>query len=422
MKGDSIPTADQTKVRVLVAYNHPVARHGIMANVKPQRARGRPHRGNQGSRPSTLGKAQLSSSELLSAVNRSNVQSANMNTTCEETLARTPTYAVAPDRFAPLEIAVTSQHFREATLPKSAIAESARESEVIPIGSPRGDTFQLYLREIGLVKLLTPEQEIELAERIQRGDPEAREQMIKANLRLVVKIARDYEGLGLALLDLVSEGNIGLMKGVERFQPTKGAKLSTYVAWWIKQSIKRALANQSKTIRLPVHVTQKVAHIRRAAMKLRETLDREATDEELADDLELNPRCVRQYREASRSPICLDSPVSSDDPTPISETVADENAAAPFDELVKDNDLSMLRDVLATLDARESKILTMRYGLDDGRPKTLEQIGENFGITRERIRQIQQEALEKMRERIEKRDPLYRRPAIPHSNTSASLK
>ena len=320
----------------------------------------------------------------------------------------TPADALAPDRFTLLQIPAASQRFREATSPEAASAESVRESEAIPIDSTRGDTFQLYLREIGQVKLLTPEQEIELAERVQRGDQEAREHMIKANLRLVVKIARDYEGLGLPLLDLVGEGNIGLMKGVERFQPSKGAKLSTYVAWWIKQAIKRALSNQSKTIRLPVHVTHKVAHIHRAAMKLRETFSREATDEELADDLELNPRRVRQYREASRALLSLDSPMTGDDPTPISETVADENAAAPFDELVKENDLNMLQDVLATLDARENKILAMRFGLDDGRQKTFEQIGENLGISRERVRQIQQQALETMRQRIEKRVPLSR--------------
>ena len=277
---------------------------------------------------------------------------------------------------------------------------------MVPADSARGDNFQLYLREIGQVKLLTPGEEIALAERVQRGDKEAREQMIKANLRLVVKIARDYEGLGLPLLDLISEGNIGLMKGVERFQPTKGAKLSTYVAWWIKQSIKRALANQSKTIRLPIHVTHKVAHIRKSAMKLRETLDREATDEELANDLDLSPRRVRQYRDASRALVCLDSPISADDSTPISETVADENGAAPFDELVKNNDNNLLHEALATLDARESKILAMRFGLNDGTQKTLEEVAEHFGITRERIRQIQEQALEKMRQRIEQRDPL----------------
>jgi len=269
--------------------------------------------------------------------------------------------------------------------------------------------FQLYLREIGQVKLLTPDEEIALAKRIQAGDEEAREHMIKANLRLVVKIARDYEGFGLPLLDLISEGNIGLMKGVERFQPAKGAKLSTYVSWWIKQSIKRALANQSKMIRLPVHVTHKVAHIRKSAHKLRETLEREATDQELADDLDLNPRRVRQYREVSRPPICLDSPLSTDDSTPISETVADENAAAPFEEFVIASDIDLMHEFLTTIDARERKILSMRFGLDDGTPKTLEELGEHFGITRERIRQVQEQALEKMRERIGKRDPQSRR-------------
>jgi RNA polymerase primary sigma factor len=269
--------------------------------------------------------------------------------------------------------------------------------------------FQLYLREIGQVKLLTPQEEIALAKRIQDGDEEAREHMIKANLRLVVKIARDYEGFGLPLLDLISEGNIGLMKGVERFQPAKGAKLSTYVSWWIKQSIKRALANQSKIIRLPVHVTHKVAHIRKSAHKLRETLEREATDQELADDLDLNPSRVQQYREVSQPLICLDSPLSTDDSTPISETVADENAAAPFEEFVKDNDIHLMHEVLTTINARERKILSMRFGLDDGTPKTLDEIGEHFGITRERIRQVQEQALEKMRERIGKRDPQSRR-------------
>jgi RNA polymerase primary sigma factor len=334
-----------------------------------------------------------------------------MNAIYQQRFVRPQTYAFTQPSFAQPRTSAASQPFPEEILAEGRITELAPERDLTPVDSPRGDTFHLYLREIGQVKLLTPDEEVALAERIKRGDKEAREQMIKANLRLVVKIARDYEGLGLPLLDLISEGNIGLMKGVERFEPAKGAKLSTYVSWWIKQSIKRALANQSKIIRLPVHVTHKVAHIRRSALKLRETLDREATDEELADDLDLNPRLVRQYREASRALICLDSPLSAEDSTPLSETVADENAAAPFDELVKDNDHNLLHEVLATLHARERKILAMRFGLDDGRPKPLEEVGERFGITRERIRQIQGEALEKMRERIEKRDPLSRRLA-----------
>jgi RNA polymerase primary sigma factor len=268
----------------------------------------------------------------------------------------------------------------------------------------RADTLQLYLREIGQVRLITPAEEIALARRIRKGDKRAREEMIKANLRLVVKIARDYDGLGLPLLDLINEGNIGLMKGVERFDPRKGAKLSTYASWWIKQAIKRALANQSKTIRLPVHVVDKVAHIRRAELRLREELDREPTDEEIADVLGLNPRRVGQYRAASRAPVSLDSPIGTEESTSISEVVADPNAVAPFERLVKANDNALVKEVLATLTERESKILAMRFGLDDGKPKTLETVGEHFHVTRERIRQIQDEALLKMRVKMEERD------------------
>jgi RNA polymerase primary sigma factor len=277
--------------------------------------------------------------------------------------------------------------------------------EPAPSESLRGDTLQLYLREIGQVKLITPKDEIVLAKRIKKGDQRAREQMITANLRLVVKIARDYEGLGLPLLDLINEGNIGLMKGVERFNPRKGAKLSTYASWWIKQCIMRALANQSKTIRLPVHVVDKVAHIRKAEVKLREAFDREPTDQEVADHLGLDPRRIQQYRAASKAPVSLDAPIGTDEPQRISDVVADPNAAAPFDRIVRENDSELVQEVLATLTPRENTILAMRFGLDDGRPKTLEEIGGQLGVTRERIRQIQEEALEKMRVKIAKREP-----------------
>jgi RNA polymerase primary sigma factor len=278
------------------------------------------------------------------------------------------------------------------------------EPALVPTESLGGDILQLYLREIGRVKLLTPKEEIALARRVKRGDKQARELMITANLRLVVKIAREYEGLGVSLLDLINEGNLGLMKAVQRFDPRRGAKMSTYASLWIKQMVRRALSNHSKTIRLPVHVVDKMAHIRRSEVKLRETFDREPTDEEVADDLGLKTQRVREYREASRAPVSLDSPISTEDSTAISEHVADANAAAPFDALVRNNDNELMQEVLATLDKRESKILSMRFGLDDGRPKTLEEVGERLGITRERIRQIQEQALEKMRVKIEKRD------------------
>ncbi len=266
-----------------------------------------------------------------------------------------------------------------------------------------GDTaIKLYLREIGQVKLLTPQEEIVLAARIKKGDKKAREQMIKANLRLVVKIARDYEGIGLPLLDLISEGNIGLMKAVERFDPKKGGKLSTYGSWWIKQSIKRALANQSKTIRLPVHLVDKISKMRRVAMKLQEEFGREPTDEELAGELDLTPARVRQMRLAAIRPASLDAPIGDDESNNFSEVVEDENATTPYEDLEDKTVSAMLQDMVKHLDEREATILRYRFGLDGGTEKTLEEVGEKFGVTRERVRQIQNLALRKLRKMIEK--------------------
>jgi RNA polymerase primary sigma factor len=262
--------------------------------------------------------------------------------------------------------------------------------------------IKLYLREIGQVKLLTPQEEIELAARIKKGDKKAREQMIKANLRLVVKIARDYDGIGLPLLDLISEGNIGLMKAVERFDPKKGGKLSTYGSWWIKQSIKRALANQSKTIRLPVHLVDKISKMRRVAMRLQEELGREPTDEELADELDLTAARVRQMRLAAIRPASLDAPIGDDDSNNFSDLVEDENAITPYQDLEDKTVTDMLQDMVKHLDAREATILRYRFGLDGGSEKTLEEVGEKFGVTRERVRQIQNLALKKLRRMIEK--------------------
>jgi RNA polymerase primary sigma factor len=266
-----------------------------------------------------------------------------------------------------------------------------------------GDTaIKLYLREIGQVKLLTPQEEIQLAARIKKGDKKAREQMIKANLRLVVKIARDYEGIGLPLLDLISEGNIGLMKAVERFDPKKGGKLSTYGSWWIKQSIKRALANQSKTIRLPVHLVDKISKMRRLAMRLQEELGREPTDEELADELDVSAVRVRQMRQAAIRPASLDAPIGDDDSNFFSDVVEDENAATPYEDLEDKTVTGMLQEMVKLLDAREATILRYRFGLDGGTEKTLEEVGVKFGVTRERVRQIQNLALRKLRKMIEK--------------------
>ena len=266
-----------------------------------------------------------------------------------------------------------------------------------------GDSaIKLYLREIGLVKLLTPQEEIVLAAKIKRGDKKARELMIKANLRLVVKIARDYEGIGLPLLDLISEGNIGLMKAVERFDPKKGGKLSTYGSWWIKQSIKRALANQSKTIRLPVHLVDKISKMRKVGMKLQEELGREPSDEELADEMDMTAARVRQMRMAAIRPASLDAPIGDDDSNNFSDVVEDENATSPYGNLEDKTVTGMLQDMVKHLDARESTILRFRFGLDGGTEKTLEEVGAKFGVTRERVRQIQNLALRKLRKMIEK--------------------
>ena len=264
--------------------------------------------------------------------------------------------------------------------------------------------FKIYLREIAQTPLLTPQEEIELAAKIKRGDKEARARMIKANLRLVVKIAHDYSNLGLPLLDLVSEGNIGLMKAVERFDPAKGGKLSTYAAWWIKQSIKRALANQSKTIRLPVHLVDKIAKVKRLALAMSEELGREPTDDELAEEVGISAAKLSQLRTVSIRPASLDAPINDEDGTEFGELVGDESAVDPAENLSEKNLQEEVSDLLGVLDERERKIINSRFGLDGGKTRTLEEVGQKFGVTRERIRQLQNIALAKLRRALRKRE------------------
>src|SRR6266487_1822574 len=264
--------------------------------------------------------------------------------------------------------------------------------------------IKIYLREIGQIPLLTPQQEIELAAKIKKGDREARALMIRSNLRLVVKIAHDYANLGLPLLDLISEGNIGLMKAVERFDPAKGEKLSTYAAWWIKQSIKRALANQSKTIRLPVHLVDKISKVRRVSLQMSDELGREPTDEELGEEIGIASGKVAQLKSLGIRPTSLDATIGDDDSAEFSEMIGDEGAETPFELLRDKNLLHEMDGLLEVLDKREKKIIAQRFGLNGGKPKTLEDVGKDFGVTRERIRQLQNIALAKLRRALSKKE------------------
>jgi len=267
-----------------------------------------------------------------------------------------------------------------------------------------GIAIKAYLREIGKIPLLTQEQEAELAARVQEGDSEARAAMIKSNLRLVVKIAHDYANLGLPLLDLISEGNIGLIHAVERFDVAKGAKLSTYAAWWIRQSVKRALANQGKTIRLPIHLANKVSKMRRVSLQMSDELGREPTDDELGEEIGLASGRISRLKAIAGRLASLDAPVSDNDARELGEIISDDAAQNPF-ELLRNKDLhSEVDGLVDVLNERERTILSSRFGLDGAKPMTLEEVGRKFGVTRERIRQLQNTALSKLRRALSKKE------------------
>lgn len=265
--------------------------------------------------------------------------------------------------------------------------------------------LQLYLNEIRQTPLLTVEEEIKLAARIKRGDKSARDHMIKANLRLVVKIAYDYKDMGLPLMDLISEGNLGLIKAVERFDPAKGGKLSTYAAWWIKQSMKRALANQSKTIRLPVHLVDKIARMRKTIALLTDEFGREPSNEEIAYEMQMPINKIALLKTVSVRPASLDAPVGEDqDSATLGDLVGDENSIAPDADLGERNMRENLRAMVNSLDPREAAIIKMRFGLDGEKELTLEEVGKKFKVTRERIRQLEYLALSKIRRQMQKHD------------------
>ena len=263
------------------------------------------------------------------------------------------------------------------------------------------DTMKLYMQNIGQYPLVTPEEEIKLAAKIAKGDNDARGKLIRSNLRLVVKIAHDFKGLGLPLLDLISEGNIGLMRAVEKFDPSKGAKLSSYAAWWIKQSMRRALANQARTIRIPVQSASKICKIQAAKVKLSEQLGREPTDKEIADEVKLTERTVTGLRLGKTTTISLHDPIQHGEDGEFRDIIPDDKSTAP-DEVVQDEEtLSHMLLLTEKLDVRERRILELRFGLNGERPKTLEEVSQSIGRTRERVRQIQNQALDKLKSMLE---------------------
>ena len=273
---------------------------------------------------------------------------------------------------------------------------SANKKKKIDISDISADSIQMYLREIGKVSLLKAEEEIALAKKAERGDKEAKKKLIEANLRLVVSIAKRFTGKSLSLLDLIQEGNIGLFRAVEKFDYRRGYKFSTYATWWIRQAITRALADQSRTIRIPVHMVETINKFNRISRKLMQELGREPAPEEVAYEMEIEPDKVREIIKVSQEPASLEAPVGEEEDSRLGDFIQDASAS-PTDQatqaLLKDH----IREVLGSLSPREAKVLEYRFGLEDGKQRTLEEVGREFGVTRERIRQIEAKAIRKLR-------------------------
>ncbi|MFO7263922.1 MAG: RNA polymerase sigma factor RpoD [Bacillota bacterium] len=267
----------------------------------------------------------------------------------------------------------------------------------VPPGVKINDPVRMYLKEIGRVPLLTAEEEIELAKRIEQGDQEAKKRLAEANLRLVVSIAKRYVGRGMLFLDLIQEGNMGLLKAVEKFDYRKGYKFSTYATWWIRQAITRAIADQARTIRIPVHMVETINKLIRVSRQLLQELGREPTAEEIAKEMDMTPEKVREIIKIAQEPVSLETPIGEEDDSHLGDFIEDQDALAPSDAAAYELLKEQLEEVLDTLTEREEHVLRLRFGLDDGRTRTLEEVGQVFGVTRERIRQIEAKALRKLR-------------------------
>ncbi|MDP4083482.1 MAG: RNA polymerase sigma factor RpoD [Bacillota bacterium] len=267
----------------------------------------------------------------------------------------------------------------------------------VPPGVKINDPVRMYLKEIGRVDLLSAEEEIKLAKRIEEGDEEAKRRLAEANLRLVVSIAKRYVGRGMLFLDLIQEGNMGLIKAVEKFDYNKGYKFSTYATWWIRQAITRAIADQARTIRIPVHMVETINKLIRVQRQLLQDLGREPTPEEIGEDMDLPPDKVREILKIAQEPVSLETPIGEEDDSHLGDFIEDQDATSPSEHAAYELLKEQLEDVLDTLTDREENVLRLRFGLDDGRTRTLEEVGKVFGVTRERIRQIEAKALRKLR-------------------------
>lgn len=267
----------------------------------------------------------------------------------------------------------------------------------VPPGVKINDPVRMYLKEIGRVNLLSAKEEITYAQKIEEGDEESKRRLAEANLRLVVSIAKRYVGRGMLFLDLIQEGNMGLMKAVEKFDYRKGYKFSTYATWWIRQAITRAIADQARTIRIPVHMVETINKLIRVQRQLLQDLGREPTPEEIAEDMDLTPEKVREILKIAQEPVSLETPIGEEDDSHLGDFIEDQEATSPSDHAAYELLKEQLEDVLDTLTDREENVLRLRFGLDDGRTRTLEEVGKVFGVTRERIRQIEAKALRKLR-------------------------
>ena len=267
----------------------------------------------------------------------------------------------------------------------------------VPEGVSLEDSVRMYLKEIGKIPLLGMEDEVELAKKMELGDPEARKRLAESNLRLVVSIAKRYVGRGMQFLDLIQEGNLGLIKAVEKFDYTKGYKFSTYATWWIRQAITRAIADQARTIRIPVHMVETINRLVRTSRQLLQELGREPTTEEIAARLDLPVERVSEIMKMSQEPVSLETPIGEEEDSHLGDFIQDDNVLVPQDAAAFTLLHEQLMEVLLTLTEREQKVLRLRFGLDDGRPRTLEEVGKQFNVTRERIRQIEAKALRKLR-------------------------